>query len=621
MRQFSSKSATCWSFRARNPFRVRAYRNAARTIHDLPEAVADIAADPARSLTQLEGVGKDLADKLVTLLKTGTLPMLDELCAEVPESVLAILRVPGLGPKRAAQLYHELNVGTLDELRAAAQSQKIRDLKGFGAKMEAAILQGLDIASEAGRRILWVDADQHVQEILAYMENCKAVPKIAAAGSYRRGKETVGDLDFLAVTRDVEAAMDRLAHYGGVASVLARGETKMSLRLAAGVQVDLRAVPAESFGAALQYFTGSKEHNIVLRGRAKAKGLKINEYGVFRGEKRIAGRTEEEVYATLDLPCFPPELREARREFDWADAGELPTLVELGDIRGDLHTHSTWTDGTASIEEMAAAAKQRGLKYFAVTDHSKRVTMVGGLDAARLRRQWAEIDQLNQRLRGITVLRSVEVDILERGGLDLPDDLLAEADWVVASVHYGQQQSREQITKRVIGALENPNVDASGASDRADAAPAEALCHRLGGGHQGRPAERQDSGVERSSLATRSGRRGLRGGQKRRRSDRDFDRCPSSRGAGCDALRHPPGSSRRPDEGRRGQHPHLAATKEDAQEGVAPRRPSPSGDGDAAASVASVPDTITGMHPHCRPADRQTRLKRTAVYGRCRRRR
>jgi DNA polymerase (family 10) len=245
-----------------------------------------------------------------------------------------------------------------------------------------------------------------------------------------------------------------------VADVLARGSTKMSVRLGSGLQLDLRVVPAESFGAALQYFTGSKEHNIVLRGRAKSCGLKINEYGVFRGDKLIAGRTEDEVYAALDLPCFPPELREARREFDWADAGELPTLVELRDIQGDLHMHSTWTDGLATIEEMAAAAKKRGLKYIAITDHSKRVKMVGGLDGDRARQQWAEIDQLNKRLKGITVLKGIEVDILERGGLDLDDDVLAQADWVVASVHYGQSQSREQITQRIIGALENPYVAA-----------------------------------------------------------------------------------------------------------------------------------------------------------------
>ena len=287
-----------------------------------------------------------------------------------------------------------------------------------------------------------------------------AVARIEAAGSYRRGKETIGDLDFLVVAADAAAAMDRLAAYGAVAEVLARGETKMSVRLSSGLQVDLRAVPEESFGAAMQYFTGSKEHNIVLRGLAKDRGLKINEYGVFRGETAIAGRTEEEVYAAMDLPCFPPELREARREFEWARQGKLPVLVELADIRGDLHSHSTWTDGLVTVEEMAAAAQARGLQYLAMTDHSKRVSMAGGLDAKRLRQQWQEIDDLNRRLKGFTLLKGVEVDILERGGLDLEDDVLAEADWVLASIHYGQNQPREQITRRVIGALENPYVSA-----------------------------------------------------------------------------------------------------------------------------------------------------------------
>ncbi len=449
-------------FQGANPFRVRAYRNVARTVHDQTESVADIAADEKRSLSDLEGIGKDLADKIRTLVQTGSLPMLDELRAEVPESVLAILRVPGLGPKRAAQLFHELHVATLEDLRTACESHRVQVLKGFGAKTEAAILQGLGIAAEAEQRILWAEAEEHVEEILAHMGKCRAVQQISVAGSYRRGKETVGDLDFLVVARDVETAMDHFGIFHGVASVLARGPTKMSIRLSAGVQVDLRAVEAKSFGAAMQYFTGSKEHNIILRGRAKALGLKINEYGVFRGEKVIAGRTEEEVYGCLDLPCFPPELREARREFDWAEAGELPKLLEVGDIRGDLHDHSTWTDGQASIEQMAAAAKQRGHKYLAITDHSKRVTMVNGLDAKRILEQWAEIDRLNKRLEGITLLKGVEVDILERGGLDLPDDVLAQADWVVASVHYGHQQSRQQITARVIEALENPYVASIG---------------------------------------------------------------------------------------------------------------------------------------------------------------
>ncbi len=449
-------------FKGANPFRVRAYRNAGRTIDDLRESLADVAADPNRELTEIDGIGKDLADKIVELVATGSMEMLDELLAEVPESVLAILRVPGLGPKRAAVLYNELNVTTLDGLREACLSQRVRQLKGFGAKTEASILKGLDIAAEAGQRILWAEADEHVQAILAHLRQCDAVGQLRPAGSYRRGKETVGDLDFLATADDPAGVMDHLAAYDEVADVLLRGDTKMSVRLTGGLQVDLRVVPDESFGAALQYFTGSKAHNIMLRGMAKRRGLKINEYGVFRGEdeRPIAGLTEDEVYAVLELPCFPPELREARDEFNWAEAGELPQLIELKDIRGDLHTHTTWTDGAATIEEMALAAKQRGLKYIAVTDHSKRVAMVGGLNAERLRRQWAEIDKLNRRLKGITVLKSVEVDMLEAGGLDLEDDVLAEADWVVASLHYGQNQSRERITGRVIEALENPHVSA-----------------------------------------------------------------------------------------------------------------------------------------------------------------
>jgi DNA polymerase (family 10) len=445
-------------FQGANPFRVRAYRNAARTIHDLTESAADILADPNRSLMEIEGIGKDLAEKIATLAQTGTLPMLDELLAEIPESVLAILRVPGLGPKRAAVLFHELNISNIDQLRQACQEHRVRELKGFGAKSEEAILQGLDIAAEADRRILWAEADEHVQSILRHMESCRAIEIIEAAGSFRRCRETVGDLDFLAVAQNTNAVMDHLTHYGGMAQILARGDTKMSIRLTGGVQVDLRVVPEISFGAALQYFTGSKEHNIVLRGRAKDMGLKINEYGVFRGERMIAGRSEEDVYAALGLPCIPPELREARREFEWADCGKLPELVELADIRGDLHTHSTWTDGLATIEEMARAAKQRGWKYFAVTDHSQRVAMVNGLNPDRLLQQWAEIDKLKKRLKGITILKGVEVDILERGGLDLPDEVLARADWVVASVHYGTNQPKEQITRRVIEALKNPHV-------------------------------------------------------------------------------------------------------------------------------------------------------------------
>ncbi len=447
-------------FQGANPFRVRAYRNAARAIRDLPEPIAGIVANPSRKLTDIEGIGKDLADKIAALVATGKLEMLEELKQQVPESAISMMRVPGLGPKRAATLFKELNVTSLEDLRAACEAHKVRELKGFGAKTEDSILAGLQFAAEADKRVLWSEADDLVHEILAHMRGCPAVKQIEAAGSYRRGRETVGDLDFLAVATDAAAVMDHIAAYAGVAEVLARGETKLTARLRSGLYIDLRAVPAESFGAAMQYFTGSKAHNVIVRGLAKDRGLKVNEYGVFRGDEQIAGRTEQEVYAALDLPCFPPEMREARREFQWAAEGKLPRLIELRDIRGDLHMHSTWTDGQATIEEMALAAKARGLKYIAMTDHSKRVTMVNGLDETRIRKQWEEIDRLNERLTGITVLKGVEVDILERGGLDLSDDVLKDADWVNASIHYGQNQSREQITRRVVEALQNPYVRA-----------------------------------------------------------------------------------------------------------------------------------------------------------------
>ncbi|RMF95658.1 MAG: DNA polymerase/3'-5' exonuclease PolX [Planctomycetota bacterium] len=445
-------------FRGENPFRVRAYRNAARTISELPEEVEAIAGDSERALTDLPGIGKDLAEKIRTLLETGTLPQLEELKAEIPESVLAMLRVPGLGPKRAAVLFRELNITSLDELAEACRQQKIRKLKGFGAKTEESILKGIAIAASADERTLWYFADKYVQEIRTHLEASPAVKKLEAAGSYRRCRETVGDLDFLIDSDDPAAVMDRFAEYERIDEVLLRGDTKMSVRLVDGIQVDLRVVPAESFGAALQYFTGSKEHNVILRGMAKDRGLKVNEYGVFRGEEYVAGADEADVYAALDLPWIPPELREGRREFEWAAEGKLPELIELDDIRGDLHMHTNWSDGADSIETMVEGAKAHGYEYVAITDHSKRVTIAGGLDAERLLKQWEEIDRINAKQKGIRVLKGVEVDILEDGPLDLPDDVLGQADWVVASVHFGQSQSRDRITKRVVDALAHPAV-------------------------------------------------------------------------------------------------------------------------------------------------------------------
>ncbi len=449
-------------FQGANPFRIRAYRNGARAIHDLAEPVEAIVHDEDRKLTDVQGIGKDLAQKVADLVETGTLAILDELLEEIPESVLALLRVPGLGPKKAAALYQQLGINTLDQLRVACETGQVRTLKGFAAKTEQAILENIDIATEADKRTYWAIADEIVQELLTHLRQCPAIERVEPAGSYRRGRETVGDLDFLALADDAAAVMDHFSAFPRIDKTLLRGDTKMSVRLDEGLQVDLRVVPAESFGAAMQYFTGSQAHNVVLRGMAKSQGLKINEYGVFRGEERIAGEDEAGVYATLDLPHFPPELREARREFDWAAEGELPELIRQEDVRGDLHCHSTWSDGMATIEDMAVAAKALGHSYLAITDHSKRVAMAGGLDDDQLLRQWEEVDRINESLKDFHLLKGIEVDILEGGGLDLDDEVLAQGDWIVASVHYGQNQSRERITQRVVEALENPHVCAIG---------------------------------------------------------------------------------------------------------------------------------------------------------------
>ena len=445
-------------FQGANSFKVRAYRNGARIVQHLHEPAANLCNHPERKLTDIEGIGKDLCEKITTMVETGRLPLLEQLQAEVPHTVMQLLRIPGLGPKKAAALFKELNVTTADALRAACEAHQVRALKGFGEKTEQAILQALTTAPITDERMYWAEADTYAQLMLDHLRTCPAIEKMEMAGSYRRGRETVGDLDVLVVSSDANAVMDCFGSFAGVGEVLARGDTKMSVRLGRGLQIDLRVVPAESFGAALQYFTGSKEHNVILRGLAKDLGLKINEYGVYRGDEYVAGRTEEEVYAAINLPTFPPELREGRQEFEWAQSGALPKLVELSDLVGDLHMHTTETDGKGTLEEMVAAAQARGLKYIAITDHSQRVHMARGLDATRLRAQWAQIDALNARLNGFRVLKGIEVDILEKGGLDLEDDVLSEADWVVASLHYGQKQPGEQITDRILGAIRNPYV-------------------------------------------------------------------------------------------------------------------------------------------------------------------
>ena len=445
-----------------NAFRVRAYRNAARTLENLSESAAEIMASSGRQLTDLEGIGKDLAAKIETIVQTGALPQLDELRAEIPVGVSEMLRIPGLGPKKVAALFHELGVKTLIDLKAACESGRVAELKGFGKKTAQTIIEGIAHVEEAGQRVLISIASASAEEIVNDLKQLASVSQVSVAGSCRRRKETCGDLDVLAVSANSAEVMDRLAAHPLVERVLARGETKQRVRLRSRIEMDLRVVPAESYGAAMQYFTGSKEHNIVIRRRAIERGLKVNEYGVFKGEDYVAGRTEEEVYAAVGLPWIPPELRENRGEIEQAEAGHLPDLIEVADIQGDLHMHTTATDGSATILEMAEAAKARGLKYIAITDHSKRVTMANGLDATRLRQHWRDIETARGQISGIEILRGIECDILEDATLDLDDEVLSEADWVIAVLHYGLKQPREQIMQRLLNAIRNPHVDLIG---------------------------------------------------------------------------------------------------------------------------------------------------------------
>ena len=444
-----------------NPFRIRAYRNAARTISSTSDSLADLAATGG-DLTQLPGIGKDLARQIIEIAQTGKLKSLEELQQQIPSGVVDMLRIQGVGPKKVSVFFNELHLTSLAELKAACEAGRISQLKGFGKKTEESILQNIDQAAASASRFSIADARAAVETIVADLRQLPAVVRCEAAGSCRRRRETCGDLDVLAICSDPAPPMDRLAAHPLVASVLQRGETKQRVRLVSGIELDLRVVPEESFGAAMQYFTGSKEHNVVLRQRAKDLGLKINEYGVFRGDEAVAGRTEEDVYAAVGLPWIPPELRENRREFEWADRRQLPQLLLQADILGDLHMHTTASDGAGTIAEMAAAAKARGLQYIAITDHSKRVSMANGLDADRLRKHWAEIRRVREQISGIQILCGIECDILEDATMDLPDDVLAEADWVVAVLHYGLRQPREQIMQRLLNAIRNPHVDAIG---------------------------------------------------------------------------------------------------------------------------------------------------------------
>jgi DNA polymerase (family 10) len=438
-----------------NPFRVRAYRNAARIVSGLSKSVSDMIAS-GEKLEELPAIGKDLAGKIREVVETGTLSQLQELEAEIPPGLGDVMKIPGLGAKRVAVLYHELGISGLEDLKEKARKGDIRDLEGFGEKTERKILEEVEEFQGREIRIKISEAEENVTNLLKYFEQVSGIKKIIIAGSYRRRKETVGDLDILIACRKDSEVMEAFRKYDQVKRVVSSGTTRSTVILRSGLQVDLRVVPEVSYGAALHYFTGSKAHNIAVRKLGVKRNLKINEYGVFQGKKRIAGKTEADVYGTVGLPYIEPELREDTGEIAAAQKGSLPELVTLKDIRGDLHMHTTESDGHNRLEEMAEAGRKKGYEYLAVTEHSKRVTMAGGLDARRLENQIKRIERINERLDGITLLKGIEVDILKDGTLDLPDDILSELDIVVCAVHYDWNLTREEMTGRILRAMDNP---------------------------------------------------------------------------------------------------------------------------------------------------------------------
>jgi DNA polymerase (family 10) len=444
-----------------NPFRVRAYRNAAQTIDSLPVRLDEMIGRGG-DLSELDGIGEDLAGKIERLVRTGTLPQLEELKDEIPTGLLDVMQVPTLGPKRTAQLARDLGVETLEDVLEAARNGAIRELEGFGEKTEATILEEAERLRDQPERFLYADAEERVRPLLAYLDEQDGVGTLDVAGSYRRGKETVGDIDILVTSNASRQVMAAFVAYEDVRQVISQGKTKSSVRLRGGLQVDLRVVPKKSFGAAFLYFTGSKAHNIKLRKMAINREWKINEYGIFDGEEQKAGKTEEEMYAALGLPLIAPELREDRGEVEAAAEGGLPRLVRLEDLRGDLHAHTRASDAVESIEAMIDGARERGREYLAITDHSEHVGVTQGLDAAALEERITEIHRRNGGMKDFDLLAGIEVDILDEGELALPDAVLGQLDVVVASVHTRFGLSRGKQTRRILKAMENPNVHVLG---------------------------------------------------------------------------------------------------------------------------------------------------------------
>jgi DNA polymerase (family 10) len=440
-----------------NQFRVRAYRNASRFLRRYGREASEMIAE-GDDLAELPGIGNDLADKIKDLAKTGTTPLLDSLKASTPPVALELMKVPNLGPKRIRKLINELDVHTIEQLHRAALDARIHQVRGFGAKMEHDLLETLSSGKLKTTRTKLATAAAAAKPLLAYLKHCAGIDEAVIGGSYRRGQETVGDLDILITAKRANHAIEWFKNYPEFERIAAAGTTRATAFLRSGLQVDIRVVAPACFGAALHYFTGSKAHNIALRAIGHQRGLKISEYGIFRGNRRIGGKTEAEVFAAVGLPYIEPELRENRGEIETAKTGALPNLITLQDLKGDLHVHSDHTDGTASIRAMALAAKARGLSYIAVTDHSRHVTVAHGLDPRRLSLELREIDRLNEEGLGICLFKGIEVDILQDGTLDLPDAALAKLDVVVAAVHSSFHLSREAQTRRIERALANPLV-------------------------------------------------------------------------------------------------------------------------------------------------------------------
>lgn len=438
-----------------NAFRVRAYRNAAITIENLSHDVTAMVKN-GEDLTELPGIGKDLAEKIHDIVNNKEIEILKRLEEKIPIDLNNLMRISGLGAKKIKKLYDALNIKNIDELAQAAEQKKIQKIAEFSVKTEEHFLEEIKRIKNEYNRMRLSLADQYALPIVEYLKMGSNIQNIEIAGSYRRRQETIGDIDILITCEDSHKIMDKFVSYEDTQKILSKGETRSSIILKSGIQVDLRVVPQKSYGAALHYFTGSKAHNIAIRKLAKQRNWKVNEYGLFEGEKFIAGETEEGIYKKFDLPFIEPELRENRGEFEAAAKGKLPKLIELSDLKGDLHVHTKMTDGHNSLEEMVEAAQNIGYEYIADTEHSKHVTIARGFDEERLAEQIKRIDKLNENLKNFTVLKSIEVDILEDGLLDLPDKILKELDIVICSIHYKFNLTREKQTERILRAMDNP---------------------------------------------------------------------------------------------------------------------------------------------------------------------